>query len=741
MLAPAVGLALMVALLGTVAGIGAAGTLGSVVLATLVVIAVVAVVARFASRLRQTRARLSARALIAPALAVIGPMALFLTPFVLGRTLGPVALYANDPWYWYVPMETYLSDYEVGQALDRGFLAAPLQISDLLHLGSRAGFDATIAAIGGVTGLAPDQLFTPTIAAVVGTMGATVYYLARRVIGGARWVAVGAAWLTCTSVVLVPAFEGSGRALIAYTLFPVALYATWKAITRTTGYATIGLAGVAVAGLVSAYSEGIPALVLALVALLTWALLWRPQTAGADNGSTENQPKRSAILLRFTAIPVLAFALSPIAAMRAIEFLRGSSGIVAGSPSWGVVADNVFPWVFGLRNLFESRRQALLEPEKLVVLYALVAAGLMLVALGMRYIKREHRAWLISGAGAIVALSAWLYFGEHCDYCWYRSLAFLAPFLGILVAAGLGALVRQARGSRKATRTWLAWAGAITALLFVAAVGRTSLSTITTASGSQMMTSAETRAIRPFLQDMPRSKPVLVEGTDSGPWMTAWFWSNLATMLTANAGRLPVYDRSVGTFVNYGNVRRGIEIDPYRPDYSEVVTPYGGIKGPRRVELTSEDLVVMRRGPIDVSPQMKGRWSRDPREPAATAIPHISGDFDLVVAGPPATDVAVSVTLEGPVAGSARFAATSPGGIGLPTRVARPRPSTQTICILAKSGPRGTARITLTPRQPLPILVPGYVQPDEALPALPKDLNLVALRADRAGSPSACSPD
>lgn len=737
-LGPAVGLALIVALMGTVAGVGSSGQLGAIALAVILAFAVMALSVCLSFRRKHAGLRPSTPGLISVSLAVIGPMTLFLAPFLAGRTLGPVALYANDPWYWYVPMENYLSDYEIGQVLDRGFLAAPLQISDLLHLGIRAGFDATIAALSGLTGLAPDQLFTPMLGAIVGTMGATVYYLARRSIGGHRWIAVGAAWLTCTSVVLVPAFEGSGPALIAYTLFPVALYATWLGITRSSGYAAIGLAALAVAGLASAYSEGIPALSLAMVALLALALIGRQQPRGHDSEGPRQRPARVAIALRFGAIPALAFALSPIAMARAIDFLRGSAGIVAGSPSWGVVADNVLPWVFGLRNLFESRRQALLAPDKIAILYTLVVVGIALVGLGLVSLKRQQRAWSLSGAIAIVTISLWLYFSRHCDYCWYRSLAFLAPFLGLAAAGGVGALVQRARRSHSAGGRWLAWAGIGVALVFVAAVGRTSIATTNTAAESQMMTSANTRGLRPFLNSRPRLAPVLVEGTDSGPWMTAWFWSNAATMLAADAGRLPVYDRSVGLFVNYGNVRRGVEINPYRSDYSEVVTPYGGIKGPRRLLFASEDVAVMQRGAIDVSPQMKGRWSYDPREPVAKAVPHISGEFDLVVSGPPETEVAVALRMQGPAATTARFSATSPSGALLPNRTTTPRQGELDMCLLVPTGRRGTGRAILKPQQALPIAVPGYVQPDQELPVLPKDLNLVALQGEPAGTAAAC---
>ncbi len=147
--------------------------------------------------------------------------------------------------------------------------------------------------------------------------------------------------------------------------------------------------GILAGGVVAIYTEALPATTLAVV------LLVAVSAASAIRRGAVQQLGRG--LAGVGLGLVVALTISPPATARAwsyIHYLRQDAGL-SNSPEWGIGPRNALPWMLGLNQLFEARRQDLLGGPALTILY--LAAALVIACLIAFFVLRPRRGAAGSG--------------------------------------------------------------------------------------------------------------------------------------------------------------------------------------------------------------------------------------------------------------------------------------------------------------------------------------------------------
>ena len=62
-------------------------------------------------------------------------------------------LFAQDAWFFYVPLADWLTDHRIGAALEPGFAPATDRIADFLPTGVRVGFEEILASTSALVGV------------------------------------------------------------------------------------------------------------------------------------------------------------------------------------------------------------------------------------------------------------------------------------------------------------------------------------------------------------------------------------------------------------------------------------------------------------------------------------------------------------------------------------------------------------------------------------------------------------
>lgn len=719
------GIAAVVAPLASLAVVVPAGTAGPVLL---VVAALAAGAVLLAVRRRLTRAGLRELAWSA---AAGGPaMLVVLIPFVVRGGAGPLDMSAHDSWFWYIPMAHFLQDHTTGQALAAGAWPPTEQVSSLLPIGVRVGFDALDAGVASLLGVTPDRTLVPLLIVVLGACGASAYAVALEALRGRRAWAMLAAFVLAISPLVLPFLESSGPSLVAYCLLPAATWLAWRAVAEAS-VRFAAASGLLTSALVVAYTEVLPAYLLqmamivgaaGLLALLTGRPRW---------------PALGRVARSVAVIAVVAVACSPLAMGRAYDYVdytrsRASQGQILG-PDWGLRLDSYGPLALGSETLFEIRRFPFLSDTKVVLAYVLAGLVAAVALAGMAAVRRGTAVWLISGVAATALVVLWASAGQGCNYCTYRATAPLYPYLAVAVTAcglggwTLGRRLQQARGSR-AGRLGRA-AGVVPVVAVMLIFGRTTVSLLRAATDVvPTFTDAADRRVTSAVEDAGDRRDVLVEGVDTAYPITGYYWMSAVLQLVADAGRKPVFAAEAGQWVQGSGYPRGTE-PPFPDSYGTVVTRFGGV-GSRRVTVADAGrFVVQRRAPVDVSIQILNIWSVDERDDGASALPWARGPFLLQVSAPSRMERTVVFTLVGPAAGLAPVTATVRGKPVPVRRGARTRGSA-TWCVPAALAP-GPTPVVVTPAPAITAAIPPPPQlhPDQVIPVMPRELGIATAYA------------
>jgi hypothetical protein len=262
----------------------------------------------------------------------------------------------------------------------------------------------------------------------------------------------------------------------------------------------------------------------------------------------------------------------------------------------------------------------------------------------------------VAGAPLLVSAALALYAYERygdCEYCLWKAATFMLPFVAVGLAAGAAPAAHLLRG-RGATAALLCLAA-----IALVAVARSDVELSRATYETPARTSSESRGLTAALNELGERPRVLIEGADA---TVAPLWTlPEAYALVAGASGTRISIDPGSPFARTFNLGLPPRPPLYAPTYRHVVTTFPGLVGDRRPIARHGIYSLVRRAPIDVA-LMRPGWALDPGE-RSRAGPWLQGPFQLWVSGPATAQVAVTVTLGGPLAASAglSFAGRSPG--------------------------------------------------------------------------------
>lgn len=672
------------------------------------------VIAIARGRLRLPQGRAGATSAGWLAVAAAPPLAASIWPFVSTGSGGPVNLYAQDAWFFYIPLADWLGDSTSGELLEPGFAPATHQIAGIVPIGVRIGFEELLASSSAMVGVSEGRALSPLLVALLATLGVTLYALARMGLGVPRpAAALGGGVAAASSTVLVPLFESSGPSTFALAAVPTAVWLSSRAIAGSIRSGVVG--GVLVAGAIAIYPEAIPSLALAIlvvVAVMT--------ARGIGVRHTRTVTGRGFMALGVGL--VVAVTISPPATVRARDWIRylADDASLGDSPDWGIGLSNALPWVIGVNQLFEARRQDALSDLRVLVLYAFVVVALAAVA--AFFVAPRQRAsgriWLGALMVSVLVVTAYAQWVTECSYCFYRSLVYLGPLLIVAATAGLVALARWNR-----VGTWARVAVPVAVgVVLAAGVMRATVATVQAAANSPALTPGSAWQLIDEIDARAAGGPVLIEGAESGYAFTQSFFLSQGIQLIAEGGGRPVFDPSLNGAI-YG-LGYGLESeDAYDPDYEMVVTRFGGMKTNRRTVARADPMVIQERGPFDVAvtvPTYAVETGRGPLD----AVPWLTSPVGLRIASPREVALDLRLVVAGPRHSEIRPIATT-GGVRLPARVEVGERESRMCVRVVPDGPFVDVDLDTG------VAVEGapYVPPDIETPGPPREIALVGVTA------------
>ncbi len=213
-------------------------------------------------------------------------------------------------------------------------------------------------------------------------------------------------------------------------------------------------------------------------------------------------------------------------------------------------------------------------------------------------------------------LSGYSYFKyDDCVYCVWKALTMLLPFLGVGVALGIDRLVRRPPGGGGRGRAW--YAVAAVGALALAGVVRAEVQLVRDWQGSSAALTDEARGLPGSIAALPDPVSLMLEGIDATP---APGWTLLELTYLAHEGRADL------TSMIWAPFGPGF----YTHEYNYVATPFGGLRGNRRLVAHHGTYSLFERAPLDVVIADTG-WSVAPQD-APNAVPWVSRPFELNVA-------------------------------------------------------------------------------------------------------------
>ena len=646
-----------------------------------------------AAVLRRHRLQATAHEVALPfAAAVIGG-ALALLPALLHKTQGPFSLIIYDAW-GYAATSLWLQHHVAASSLSGvGHLDLTLSFGRLIAGGyERIGVDSVVAATASLFRVDTAAMIAPLLAALFALVPLSLWFVARA-LGASRRGAGAAALLALTPALLSMVEDTALANLGGVVLVPVALLFVARAETRGR-LADVVLGGLLVGALLAVYPEFFPP--FALVLGLGTVVLTLVRGPLGDVGRRFGH-----VVGRLALVALVAIAAAPYACYRAFSYLRFVShptGWDAGLPPRYFSVYDIGSWAFGILHLYELQYFATLSPVRLafaisfpVLLIAVVVAGLY---------RRCVQGFVFVVAPVAVGVGAGLYAyrsyqGHHCQYCFWKALTEMLPFLLIGVAFGLDRLGLARLGRGRQVFVGLPIIGV--ALLAFVVAARSDARLIRMTDSEASFYPEQLRALGPAIARLPEGSTILIEGTSTmarPPFMLPAVYYTLQ-----GRGRHIVFDavQPAPAYLGVGPYARRY----YSAVYDYVVTPFTGVRSDRNVISRYGPFALERRAPIDVVVSAT-TWALPPHGPR---IPSLSAPFDLRISSRRSGLAALTLTL-GTRADGGTVALASRGE-ELQTRVS---PDGGTVCAEVRLR-RGSTIVHATPLAPLGVTPPGQLGP------------------------------
>jgi len=653
-------------------------------------------------------------------LGVLG-LVLGVLPGLLRGTAGPFSLAITDVWL-YIPHSLWLRDHVSWDGLSAGAERYDLQ-SVMGHswaeVHGRIGVDAINAAASGLLRTGPDLTVMPLLAALFALVPLSIW-AAARALGAGRGAALAGAIFGLSPAALAMVGDGALGNLAALVLAPPALLFLARAVVGGERGA-IGLAALHWGGLLAVFPEFVPPMVAA-AALCGIVLLARLRAGRLLTGF-----RLRTTAARLGLVVAGTLLLAPNATVRMVAqllTLGQDAPIALQLPPRFLTLGNVGAWAFGLVHIYElpwfeqlpSGRRALAEGLPVVL------GGLVLLG-AIRRAPRNLVLVLAPVAAAVLfGFAAYRHYARgHCEYCLWKSLTLILPFLGIGVALGVHhslTLVRS-RAARVLVGAVLALAAGSVALAdgkLTRAVYRTNA-----------FVPASMRDLRDAVSSLPRPASVLIEGADSTWFQPTFFLPSVYYETRGIQGVSVSFDAPPETTLLLTPVRwpepSGFRDTRrfYTSGYDYVVSPFNGVSSNRLLIARGGPVSLYRRAPIDVVISRTG-WSLDPAD-AERRLPWVGQPFVLRISSPSARRAALTVRLTRPAGGRSTLEFERRG-----ERLPATAPAPDRLCVDVVLA-RGQTEVSVRPRFEKLLVPPIRANFEAPLPRRPRLIGIRAVHA------------
>jgi hypothetical protein len=722
--APALGLATLACLLLSAQWLAPSAPLARLLLPLAVAFSLAASVIAW-RRDRLSRAQLAE--LPWAAVAATGPLLLAAWPYVIARTAGPINLQFMDAWF-YVPIDRWFQDHSLRDSVPVDFTLPTLSVvQEMQDLQIRVGFDVFNSSLASLTGAGPDLTLAAAANVIFAVTPVSVYAIARGIGGQSRPVSLGAAFLAGSPALITLPFDSAGPNASGVALVTVMLWLGALSLAAGPLRPLIAL-GILGGGIISLYSEFLPLVVLAFAALI---LLNAYRAARASEGS--RLCALAPLAARSLLVAGVAAAVSPVATVRTARYLDHLNGLdFARSFDRGLTVATAPGWLFGVIHLYEVPRVDLFSTLKLGVAIGLPVLLLLVAGAGVFHAPRVLRDWAIAGTVGCLALAAWAEWRLEWNYGAHRTLTALVPVAAVAVALGLAYLWTSGVGpGRLGQGVTLVLGGCLVVLVL-----RSLTSLVDAQAHARTDFQAGTRHVPTLLRKAGAGEgPVLVEGADAGYPGDPYFDIPAVIDQVGASGARPVFDPSMNAVIVGGGFVFRRPDPSYAPDYSHVVTRFGGIRSQRVSIGEAGPYEVMQRARVDVALVGTG-WAVAEDTPGRKAFPWLREEFELWISSPKAMRAALRLRFVGSEVATAALQVAD--GEAVRVRMFTQRLRGRLDACIDVQLHRGRTELALTPVFATPLPLVGGIPPDQAPPAVDRRLGLVALFAE-AGSRTRCA--
>lgn len=584
------------------------------------------------------------RTLWVPVAAIAVAMAIALTPPVARGTQGPFALNVYDAW-GYAATSAFLEQHEIGEELPAGVVQTDVVTwngANNANSNARIGVDAVNAATASLFRIDTGAALAPLLAALYGLVPLVVWLLVVGLGGSWRAGALGAAFGLTPAMLSLVDDTALGNLAGEVLAAPILLFlgrSIWKS------WADAVVAGALLGGLLSVYPEFLPPLLIIAAAGGLVAAIAR----------FRGRALRQWIVLaatRMAAALVSALAIAPNGSLRAFHYLSDRTGDgpwAQGLPLRYIDEQNVGAWGFGVLHLYEMGGFSDLSfiRQAFAMLFPVLLAGVVVFAI----VKSPRVLGVFVAAPIVVTTALGLFAFEsfqsgRCEYCLWKSLTLMLPFLAAGLAFGFDQLwAGVAKSDRWFGIRRLGAAGVV--IVALVALGYSDFRLTRTTRSIGAFCPAPLRDLGDRLEQLPTPSPVLIEGAGSMPKPV--FMLNAAYFTTRNNGRTVLFDAGFPA-ISY-LVTTDAAPSYYSPEYSYVITPYTDVASNRTRLGSYGPFALERRGPIDVVVSYPEQ-ATDNKNPH---IPWVSKPFNLRIASTTTTDAAITFTIERPLGGRPTF--------------------------------------------------------------------------------------
>ena len=717
-LAPVIGLALAAGVLTTTATIVSMRVAAFAVLLPLTVVSLA-----WAWRSRPRGALSSAREVWrrfgAPLSLSALAMGLAALPGIVRGTLGPVSLFIFDGW-GYIQADLWLQENRVGAAPPCCVPNPDLSLNTGYGFttgAQRIGVSVVNASLTSLLGTSPDRTHLAFLVALAAMVPLVVWALARA-LGASNFGAAFGACFGLSPAILLLVADSTLANLAGIVLAPSALFLLALGL-RAGDYSATGAGAILAAGLVCVFPEFLLPIVLAAAAGVALLLVAdRPALCAA----ARRLPTQGGVII------LALVAVAPVGLLRAADYLASRQGDGAwadGLPMRWLTFENGGAWTFGVVHLYELQRWAISGDARRIVAIGLPVVLAAILVVGLARAGWRRAAFVALPVVTAIVAGLWAYRSYQnggCEYCLWKALTFMLPFVGI----GLGVAVTHLLPATR-ERSWRPWVSrsaiGVAALAAIAALGRSDAELIRAVVESPAVVSTPLREVGDTAGDLPSGSAILLEGADASGAekysVPAFYY------LARGGGRRIVFDAG-GVGTQYLMSPRPPEAY-YSPDYAYVFTGFPGLKSGRTVVAQSGSYALERRASVDVAVARTG-YAQDPAE-GRGAIPWVTVPFELWVASPKAAVTSLRIGLQRPTGSSATLRLFDADGLPVPTAAVG-----NELCARVQLN---AGRTTLRAEPVLPVPPPPLVRPTESdpLPPPPKALGLDSLRTGGATCP------